>query len=523
MTINCFQVCWRCAFLLSAALTFAACSSSSTPSPGTGGVTSSGGVTNSGGTTTLGGASGTGGTANTGGSTTGTGGVTSLGGVTNSGGATGGASGTGGTTGAADPAGYVTTGSWRGYPWTAASSGSTITPVNFSGQAANSPLCVSGSVAPAADYSGYAMVGVNLNQAPAATASVNTVVPTGTGVTVNVSNPGGSVLRVQIAGPTGDTDATDRWCAPITGTGGFMPWSSFNTACWDGSGTAYNKQPIKQLDISVPGDSVATVPFSFCLNRFAETGGTTGTGGSSGTSSTGGTGGSSSGQTGGTTTQPGAPGTKCISDADCTAGRCLGTAVKGSNKYCSPQCSASTDCAEFLKNGGGIRIPLATDLQGSNNRWNSDSLLRGAQCDPISAYPAIGTDDGKSYCWFICPANAAQGYNSSGAITGCACLPNYVSPSGSPNSVYNCQWDSSVQCSIFKACSSTSTATGACAQDVSCLVSTSLQGVCWSKTANIEACVQSQQTSCDGTCLANNCSGMMTGSGNDPCVDMCCK
>ena len=41
--------------------------------------------------------------------------------------------------------------------------------------------------------------------------------------------------------------------------------------------------------------------------------------------------------------------------------------------------------------------------------------------------------------WFTCPTNSAEEYDSSGAITGCACLPNFKSPSGSPNSVYDCQ------------------------------------------------------------------------------------
>ena len=61
---------------------------------------------------------------------------------------------------------------------------------------------------------------------------------------MNVENHGGSALRLQIQGPDGATSATDRWCAPIKGSGGFIPWSSFNTKCWDGTGTAYSGQPI---------------------------------------------------------------------------------------------------------------------------------------------------------------------------------------------------------------------------------------------------------------------------------------
>jgi hypothetical protein len=219
----------------------------------------------------------------------------------------------------------------------------------------------------------------------------------------------------------------------------------------------------------------------------------------------------------------GAPGTTCTSNTDCKTGRCLGTDAPGRFKYCSPECSQGADCADFYYNGGGVNIPLSVNLQGTNNAWNSSSLFRSAECTTLAGLPNVGTDDGKKYCWFVCPANSAQVFNSSGATTKCSCLPNFKTPSGSPNPVYDCQWDSAVQCSIFKACP-TNTSTDACAKDVSCLVGLGLTGKCWSQTSNIEACVQSKTASCDGACLANSCLGTtLSAAGNDPCVDMCCK
>ena len=220
----------------------------------------------------------------------------------------------------------------------------------------------------------------------------------------------------------------------------------------------------------------------------------------------------------------GAPGTTCTGDSDCKTGRCLGTDAPGKVKYCSPECGKGTDCVEFYNNGGGFNIPIETALQGSSNAWNSTSLLRGAWCTTLADRPNVGTDDGKKYCWFVCPANAAEEYDSSGkSVVGCDCLPNFKTSSGSPNTVFDCQWDSAVQCSIFKACP-TSTSTDACAKDISCLVGTELDGKCWSRTSNIEACVQSKAAKCDGACLANSCvSTMLSSAGDDPCVDMCCK
>ena len=191
-----------------------------------------------------------------------TGGVTATGGTASNGGSS------------SIDGSYYSGGVWSGYMWDSVTgTGSTISPIDFTSHTAGTAFCVSGSVGAMTDYSGVALLGFNINQAQGATA-LGTWTPTSIssgGVTVNVSNNGTSVLRVQIQGPSGATDATDRWCAtmitfnqPVT-----IPWSSFNTSCWDGLGTGYSGQPLEAVMILVPGDDLYSVPYSFCLNSIS--------------------------------------------------------------------------------------------------------------------------------------------------------------------------------------------------------------------------------------------------------------
>jgi Glycosyl hydrolase family 12 len=168
--------------------------------------------------------------------------------------------------------GYFSSGDWHGYAWTSTSgTGSTINPTDFSAVTAGQPFCVSGSVAGLSDYSGTALLGVNVNQAEMPGAAIGTATPALDGVTISLTNSGQSALRLQIQGPTGDTDPNDRWCANVTGTGGFIPWSSFNTQCW-ASGTPYDgESPIASVSLLVPGAATGSTSFSFCLDALAET------------------------------------------------------------------------------------------------------------------------------------------------------------------------------------------------------------------------------------------------------------
>jgi hypothetical protein len=170
--------------------------------------------------------------------------------------------------------GHVVGDGYHGYAGTSATgTGSTIAPTNYSTVTSATQLCATGSVAATSDYGGSAQLGINLNQAATGTnPPANSYVPTGSGVTVNVSNAGGATLRVMIQAPGGDTDATKRWCAGLTTFDSpvTIPWSSFNTACWDNSGTFYS--PGTALDsviIIVPGGNATAVSFDFCLNALS--------------------------------------------------------------------------------------------------------------------------------------------------------------------------------------------------------------------------------------------------------------
>ncbi|HOU92168.1 MAG TPA: hypothetical protein PLU22_14045, partial [Polyangiaceae bacterium] len=94
------------------------------------------------------------------------------------------------------------------------------------------------------------------------------------GIAANIVKQGSStsfVFRIQIQGPDGATDENNRWCATIAATQGkiFVPYSDFNTKCWDNSGNAYNGEPISAVVFLVPGEPTA-VPYNFCVNGFAE-------------------------------------------------------------------------------------------------------------------------------------------------------------------------------------------------------------------------------------------------------------
>jgi len=260
----------------------------------TGGTTGATGA--SGGTTgTTGGSTGTtggsGGNINVVGGSSGTGGTT--GGSTGTTGGTGGDTGTGGTTGgtggssgapacgstwSVDEGGYITspgTSCWQGHAWTTASgANSVVYPADFSACGSPCSLCAYGTVGAAADFSSVGILAMNLNQAPGETV-LGTATPTGSGVTVSFSNAGGSPLRVQIQGPNGATDATDRWCYELAGVSGSVtiPYASFNTECWTNTGYAYAGEPLEALLLLVPGSDLYDVPFDVCLLGASDGGG----------------------------------------------------------------------------------------------------------------------------------------------------------------------------------------------------------------------------------------------------------
>jgi hypothetical protein len=206
-------------------------------------------------------------------------GCTSSAGKSDAGAGGGGGNGGGGTGGATDgPAqaasnvvsnGYVTAGPWAGYGFTATDPGAaTIVPDCTNG--CNPPFtgntfCMHGTVTGRADYTGFAMLGWNVNQSGDGGAMNTWPVPdTGT-ITVTVDNPGNTALRLQLQG-TDPHSGSDRWCVALV-SGQPVAWTSFVTNCWTG-GTPQTPltpgTPIQQASILVPG-LTTDLPFDLCL------------------------------------------------------------------------------------------------------------------------------------------------------------------------------------------------------------------------------------------------------------------
>jgi hypothetical protein len=215
-----------------------------------------------------------GGTGNHGGMTSGTAGEGAIAGMA---GMAGSPSPTCGATFAVAGGGYVTgpgsSGCWHGYAFTAASSASTLSPMTFAGCASPCSLCMTGSVAASVDFSEFAAIGFNLNQAVDQTGS-GTVIPAGSSLVVNFTNFSSAPLRVEIDGQNGGTVAAERWCVELgtVATGPIsVPYSLFNTQCWlGGSGTPYARQPIRNVHLIVPGSNTTSTPFTVCLTGVSD-------------------------------------------------------------------------------------------------------------------------------------------------------------------------------------------------------------------------------------------------------------
>jgi hypothetical protein len=126
-------------------------------------------------------------------------------------------------------------------------------------------LCGSGSTVvmdSAGKYWG-AGIGFNLNQAMATSSTsppINTFAATGSGITYTLSafaSTGG--MRIIV-----DQGGTD-YCAPITSASGTVKWSSFNTKCWDNSGTVLSGAPTATHINFQVNSGMSTGSFNFCV------------------------------------------------------------------------------------------------------------------------------------------------------------------------------------------------------------------------------------------------------------------
>ena len=184
-----------------------------------------------------------------------------------------------------DPPGFWRYGDWHGCAWalvTATGELDRISPEDFEEHEAGEPYCVSGGII---EEEGIAALGFNLNES-AATADCGYnalvleepppgVVLGGSGIALNYTVTHASLpeFRIQLTSPLGDSVDGETWCADLTsfylGGSVFIPYTDFNTKCWDGSGEAFDPEtPISSVAfVIVGGPSDAT--FNYCINGFA--------------------------------------------------------------------------------------------------------------------------------------------------------------------------------------------------------------------------------------------------------------
>lgn len=159
-------------------------------------------------------------------------------------------------------------GEWQGYLYpTTDDLGSTISPTSFS--ASGSELCVSGTVQPQSDWSGYARVRWLLFQdvdAGSSPGEMRARAPGGRGVAYEVVNNSEAALRLDLdSSPS--SNGSPFYCAYLEGEAGELSWGSFETECWmpSGQGTYDGLMPIHSISVVVGGNDQFPVDFDFCI------------------------------------------------------------------------------------------------------------------------------------------------------------------------------------------------------------------------------------------------------------------
>lgn len=174
--------------------------------------------------------------------------------------------------------GYHTSGNWSGFAFAFETAPATVSPKNFEDMVGvDGPYCIKGTVPGTAAYTAISGVGVHVNQVQAENAPINAAAPPGDGLSVDITVKGGEKsIRIQLEGPMGQTDPTQRWCTNLTAdaTGNIkevVPWGSFNTECWEADplpANAYAKQPLVKAIAYAPDSGAPGVDknYDFCLN-----------------------------------------------------------------------------------------------------------------------------------------------------------------------------------------------------------------------------------------------------------------
>ena len=125
-------------------------------------------------------------------------------------------------------------------------------------------FCTSGTVGASPSYSAWANAGFTVNQASGTSGSTKSLPFVGSSLTVSYSNKGGSTLELQL------WDGSNYWCAYLPPSAGpntvTIPFSKFNTACWDMSGTAFvSGTPIDMVQFLIPCSATTKTPFDYCF------------------------------------------------------------------------------------------------------------------------------------------------------------------------------------------------------------------------------------------------------------------
>jgi hypothetical protein len=125
--------------------------------------------------------------------------------------------------------------------------------------------CSSGTVGASSTYKFWATAGFNVNQAESgASGSTSSLPLVGSSITISYSNKGGSSLELQL------WDGSNYWCTYLPPSAGpttdTIPFSKFNSACWDGSGTAFaTGTSVDMVQFVVPSSATIATPFDCCF------------------------------------------------------------------------------------------------------------------------------------------------------------------------------------------------------------------------------------------------------------------
>jgi hypothetical protein len=145
---------------------------------------------------------------------------------------------------------------------------------------ASDSLCMSGSIPPVAggDYKGNwgLQIGVNTIDPPATAAGSGTLGTTYSTIaltTTGTVSPANQAIRVIIhvvnMAPTAKNPDNNPYCATMASSGQVKTLTSFNTACWDGTGDSLAVTDIPNIDkigIQISSDTAGTYAVTdYCL------------------------------------------------------------------------------------------------------------------------------------------------------------------------------------------------------------------------------------------------------------------